>query len=203
MSLLKYRFFESLPSITPVFNSLLVAGDLITDLFAKLQGLLSIRLRRTVLTAAVTGGASTTADVTLASLVIPGSELRAADVIKFFVLGDWNKPNTGTNTVRLWVKVNGVDAGTITYATNSNVSNQPISFDGELVIRSIAAAGVVTGGLRAFIHRTATAFDLRVSQGTDATVNTQTDITITVGIGFATSNANNRVTAEILTIVKE
>lgn len=203
MSLHKYRFFEALPSVTPVFNSLLVAGDLITDLFAKLQGLLSIRLRRTVLTAAVTGGASTTADVTLASLVIPGSELRAADVIKFFVLGDWNKPNTGTNTVRLWVKVNGVDAGTITYATNSSVTNQPISFDGELVIRSIAAAGVITGGLRAFIHRTATATDLRASQGTDATVNTQTDITITVGIGFATSNANNRVTAEILTIVKE
>lgn len=203
MSLHKYRFFEALPSVTPVFNSLLVAGDLITDLFAKLQGLLSIRLRRTVLTAAVTGGASTTSDVTLASLVIPGSELLAADVIKFFVLGDWNKPNAGTNTVRLWVKVNGVDAGTITYATNSSVTDQPISFDGELVIRSIAAAGVVTGGLRAFIHRTATAFDLRASQGTNATVNTQTDITITVGIGFATSNANNRVTAEILTIVKE
>jgi hypothetical protein len=201
--LIKFRFIEPLSAVTPVFNTLLTAGDKITDVFSKLQGLLAVRKRRTVIIAQVTGGASTTSDVTLASLVIPGSELRAADVIKFFVLGYWNKPNAGTNTVRLWVKVNGVDAGTITHLLASSVTDQPISFDGELVIRSIAAAGVVTGGLRAFIHRTATAFDLRVTQGTNATVNTQTDITITVGIGFATSNANNRVTAEILTIVKE
>ncbi len=189
--------------ITPVYNSALAAGDKITDLFAKVQGLLSIRLRRTVLTAAVTGGASSTADITLATLTIPGAEHRIGDVIKFFVLGNWDKPNSGTNIIRLWVKVNGVSAGTLSYTTNSAVTNRAISFDGALVIRTLAASGNVVGGLRAFIHRTATAVDTRSTQGDIATVNTQADLTITVGIGFGTSNAGNRFTAEILNIVKE
>lgn len=201
--LIKFRFIEPLSAVTPVFNALLTAGDKITDVFSKLQGLLAVRKRRTVITNAVTAGANSTSDIIMASLVIPAAEIVAGDIIRFYLLGDWNKPNSGTNTVRLWVKVNGVLAGQITYATNSNVNNQPIQFDGYLTIRALSASAQVIGGLSAVIARTSTAVDVRSSQGDIAVVDTLEDITVTVGIGFATSNASNRVTAEILNIVKE
>lgn len=201
--LIKFRFIEPLSAVTPVFNALLTAGDKITDVFSKLQGLLAVRKRRAVITNAVTAGASSTADIVMASLVIPANEIVTGDIVRFFLLGDWNKPNSGTNTVRLWVKVNGVLAGQISYATTSNVGDQPIRFDGYLTIRGLSASAQVVGGLSAVIARTATAYDVRSTQGNIAVVNTLADITVTVGIGFGSSNASNRVTAEILNIVKE
>lgn len=201
--LIKFRFIEPLSAVTPVFNALLTAGDKITDVFSKLQGLLAVRKRRTVITNAITAGASSTADIVMASLVIPASEIVTGDIVRFFLLGDWNKPNSGTNTVRLWVKVNGVLAGQISYTTTSNVGDRPIQFDGYLTIRGLSASAQVVGGLSAVISRTATAYDVRSTQGDIAVVNTLADITVTVGIGFGSSNASNRVTAEILNIVKE
>ena len=65
MSQVKLKFIEAMAAVTPVFGALLQAGDKLTDMFAKLQGLLSVRNARASIASEVSGGNSTTDDQTI------------------------------------------------------------------------------------------------------------------------------------------
>lgn len=199
-----FKFMQAITqTVTPIFNSTLQIGDTFTTIFSKIQGLLAVAGRRFVLTSPVTGGASSTADVTMGTLVIPAGEYQVGTAFDIWLHGTWSKPNSGTNIVRVWVRANGTNVASISYSTNSSVTNQPISFAGRVVVRNVSAAGSATGGIVATFHSNASAVVQRVSVDIPALVNGLNPLTITVGIGFGTSNAGNQVTAQSLNIIQE
>lgn len=194
-----FKFMQAITqTVTPIFNSTLQIGDTFTTIFSKIQGLLAVAGRRFVLTSAVTGGASSTADVTMGTLVIPAGEYQVGTAFDIWLHGTWSKPNSGSNIVRVWVRANGTDVASISYSTNSTITNQPISFTGRVVVRNVSAAGQATGGIVANFQVVQ-----RVSVNTPALVNGLGPLTLTVGIGFGTSNAGNQVTAQSLNIIQE
>lgn len=199
-----FKFMQAITqTVTPIFNSTLQIGDTFTTIFSKIQGLLTTAGCRFVLTSPVVGGASSTADVTMGTLVIPAGEYQAGTAFDIWLHGYWSKPNSGTNIVRVWVKANGTNVASVNYSTNAVVTNQPISFAGKLVVRNVSAAGSAIGGIMATFHNSASTVVQRVSLDSPAVINGLNPLTITVGIGFGTFNAGNQVTAQSLCIVQE
>lgn len=199
MSLREFKFLESLTSqmITPVFNSVLSAGDKITDLFAKVQALLLESNLRTVLTAAWSGGASTTADQTILTLVVPAGQLQVGDIIEYQLRGVWTKPYQAGTYIQVWVKVNGTRTGDVQYTPTGGVTARPFALKGFLTVRSVGSTGVILGSGDAQFMTNATTTVTMVANGGAVTTDTTATVTITMGIVFSNSNASNNVTANI------
>lgn len=183
--------------ITPVYNSALAAGDKITDVFAKLQSLFRVRLLRSIATSPVSGGASTTADVTIQTLTIPANQLLPGDVFDIEIRGKWTKPNAGGSSISFWVKSDTVKIVTVTYTSVTSVTALPFVFRARVTVRAIGAAGVLVGAGDMKLSTTATAVTNVLSGGVSDTRNTTASFNISAGFGFSNSNASNNVTANV------
>lgn len=192
-----YRFIQALTgAITPVYNQLVAIGDKPLDIFSKLQGLLSIRLLRQVNIAAVTGGASSTADINIAQLVIPANRLVAGDVFKIQINGIYTKPLSGGTSVNFWVKIGATKMVTLAYVPTVAQTSRNFFVDMDIDVRSIGASGSLffTGFGNVEITSTPTN-QILTANGNALTVDTTAAQTITIGFNFSNSNATNNVTA--------
>lgn len=195
MSLTRFKYLEALSAVTPAYNALLTAGDLITDVFAKLQGLLQRSQKKVILTSNLSGGASTTADVAIQTLTIQGTDSHLQDLFEVEFHGVWTKPPAGGSSLSLWIKVNGTKEATVTITPAANVNNQGFHYKGLVTVRQIGANGSVMASGNAVLNTTATAAtSLHSTDVTPVTVNTTTNWTIQTGFNFSNSNASNNVT---------
>lgn len=195
MSLTRFKYLEALSAVTPAYNALLIAGDLITDVFAKLQGLLQRSQKKAILTSNLSGGASTTADVAIQTLTIQASDSHLQDLFEVEFHGVWTKPAVGGSSLSLWIKVNGTKEATVTITTLGTVNNQGFHYKGLVTVRQIGANGSVMASGNAVLNTTATAAtSLHSTDVTPVTVNTTTNWTIQTGFNFSNSNASNNVT---------
>lgn len=195
MSLTRFKYLEALSAVTPAYNALLTAGDLITDVFAKLQGLLQRSQKKVILTSNLSGGASTTADVAIQTLTIQGTDSHLQDLFEVEFHGVWTKPPAGGSSLSLWIKVNGTKEATVTITPIANVNNQGFHYKGLVTVRQIGANGSVMASGNAVLNTTATAAtSLHSTDVTPVTVNTTTNWTIQTGFNFSNSNASNNVT---------
>lgn len=195
MSLTRFKYLEALSAVTPAYNALLTAGDLITDVFAKLQGLLQRSQKKVILTSNLSGGASTTADVAIQTLTIPASDSQLQDIFEVEFHGIWTKPLSAGTSLSLWIKVNGTKEALVTITTAATVNNQGFHYKGLVTVRQIGANGSVMASGNAVLNTTATAAtSLQSTDVTPVTVNTTTSWTIQTGFNFSNSNASNNVT---------
>lgn len=195
MSLTRFKYLEALSAVTPVYNALLTAGDLITDVFAKLQGLLQRSQKEVILTSTLSGGASTTADVAIQTLTIQGTDSQLQDLFEVEFHGVWTKPLAGGSSLSLWIKVNGTKEALVTITPAATVTAQGFHYKGLVTVRQIGANGSVMASGNAVLNTTATAATaLNSTDTTPVTINTTTNWTIQTGFNFSNSNASNNVT---------
>lgn len=195
MSVTRFKYLEALSAITPVHNALLTAGDLITDVFAKLQGLLQRSSKKVILTSNLSGGASTTADVAIQTLTIAGNDSQLEDLFEVEIHGRWTKPSVGGSSTNIWIKVNGTKEALVTLPNTASVINQGFHYKGLVVIRQIGANGSVMATGNAVLNTTATAATaLHSTDTTPVTVNVTNNWTIQTGFNFSNSNASNNIT---------
>ena len=195
------RWFKPLGTVTPVFNSLLQTGDYITDLFSKVQGLLTWKATRSSITAAVSGGASTVADVNISSLTITANQPAAGDRVLIKVMGTITKPNAAGTTITFWAKINGTSKiGSVTYTPTAGLTTVPFCFECEVIFRTLGSSGTVWGQSTVNIQTAATTAIAYVGAGASTTINTTANMTIAAGFTFSNSNASNNVTANIAVI---
>lgn len=199
MSVVKYRFIEKIAAgmVTPIYNSAIAVGDKITDVFGKLQGLLNTRLNRAVLTTAWSGGASSTTDQTILTLVIAANQLQVGDIIQYDLRGTLTKPLSAGTTIQFWMKVNGTRTGAVQYTPTAGITTQPFTYRGTMVVRAIGASGVIIGLGNLNQMLTATTAITYSATGAAVTADTTANITLTMGIVFSNSNASNNVTANL------
>lgn len=180
---------------TPVYNSLIQAGDRFEQAIAKLQSLLSVRSLRTVLTSAVSGGASSAADFTLMTLTVPANRLVVGDILHLVINGTVNHPNSPGTTISYWVRVGTTKVMTITYVPAANMTGQPFEFTAQLLTQSIGAAGVIACGGTMTSNTNATTSFRYTGVPSTATQDTTSSFNITVGGTFSNINAGNLMTA--------
>ena len=195
MSVTRFKYLEALSAITPVHNTLLTAGDLITDVFAKLQGLLQRSSKKVILTSNLSGGASTTADVAIQTLTIVGNDTQLQDLFEIEIHGVWTKPWLGGSSTTLWVKINDTKEALVTLPNTSSVTNQGFHYKGLVVVRQIGVNGSVMATGNAVFNTDATdSTSLHSTNTTPVTVNVTNNWTIQTGFNFSSSNASNNIT---------
>ena len=192
MSLTKFKFFEALSTVTPVYDVALTVGDKITDVFAKLQGLLTWRNTKVIVNSTATGGINTTADYDFVTLTIPANTLRVGDIIDFEVY-DLIKKGTGTMNILHYLKVNTTKSANSSIALgNAAVDSFGFNFKGKLQVRSIVSGtATLTYSHACRGNNTATVVGSNVVP--TFTVPSNAVITITVGANFSVANAANSV----------
>ena len=193
MSLMKFKFFEALSTVTPVYDATLTIGDKITDVFAKLQGLLTWRKLRVVVDTTATGAINTTADYDMLTLSIPANTLRVGDIIEIDIFS-LVKKGTGAMNSLYWLKVNGTKSANMTYALgNAALDSVGFTFRAKLQVRSISG-GSATLAYLAENWRTANASIVVGSNVVPTfTVPSNAVITITAGANFSVANAANSI----------
>lgn len=193
MSLIKFKFFEELSTVTPVYGAALTVGDKITDVFAKLQGLLSWRNLRVVVDSTTTGAINTTADYNMLTLSIPANTLRVGDIIEIDIFSLVKKGAVAMNSL-YWLKVNGTKSANMTYALgNAALDSVGFTFRAKLQVRSISG-GSATLAYLAENWRTANAPIVVGSNVVPTfTVPSNAVITITAGANFSVANAANSI----------
>lgn len=196
MSVTRFKYLEALSAITPVHNALLTAGDLITDVFAKLQGLLQRSSKKVILTSNLSGGASSNADVAIQTLTIVGNDTQLQDLFEIEIHGVWTKPfSVGGSSTNLWVKINGTKRALVTLPNTTSVTNRGFHYKGLVVVRQIGANGSVMATGNAVFNTNATAStSLHSTDTTPVTVNVTNNWTIQTGFNFSNSNASNNIT---------
>lgn len=195
MSVTRFKYLEALSAITPVHNALLTAGDLITDVFAKLQGLLQRSSKKVILTSNLSGGASTTADVAIQTLTIVGNDSQLQDLFEVEIHGVRTKPSVAGSSTNLWIKVNGTKGALVTLPNTASVTNRGFHYKGLVVVRQIGANGSVMATGNAVLNTNATAAtSLHSTDTTPVTVNVTNNWTIQTGFNFSKSNASNNIT---------
>ena len=195
MSVTRFKYLEALSAITPVHNALLTAGDLITDVFAKLQGLLQRSSKKVILTSNLSGGASTTADVAIQTLTIVGNDSQLQDLFEIEIHGVLTKPWLGSSSTNLWIKVNDTKEALVTLPNTGSV-NQGFHYKGLVVVRQIGANGsVMATGNAVFNTDNATdSTSLHSTNTTPVTVNVTNNWTIQTGFNFNSSDNSNNIT---------
>ena len=193
MSLIKFKFFEVLSTVTPVYDAALTVGDKITDVFAKLQGLLTWRNLRAVVDTTATGAVNTTADYNMLTLLIPANTLRVGDIIEIDIFS-LVKKGTGAMNSLYWLKVNGTKSANMTYALgNAALDSVGFTFRAKLQVQSISG-GSATLAYLAENWRSANA---PIVVGSNVvpmfTVPSNAVITITAGANFSVANAANSI----------
>lgn len=192
MSQIKLKFIEAIAAVSPTYNALLTAGDKITDVLAKLQGLLVWRNTRVTLSTTATGGINTTADFDIGTLTIPANTLHVGDVIQ--IVSNQNiAKGSGAVIYSAWFKVNG--AKTAIYAKSFGAAASGangVRVFAILTVRNIGAGGVlVFGGYG--VQGTGT--DGISNNNPVITVNTTAAITVAVGANFSVANASNVISS--------
>lgn len=196
----KFKFIEAIQSaVTPIHNVTLAIGDKLTDVFAKIQGLLVWRQSRWAITAPVNGGVSTTADIPAISAVIPANTLGVGGSLIFRMYGIATHPNAGGSTMRFWVKVNGVQLFASVITPGKTLNNIGFSFIGTMTVRTSGSAGSAFGSGHSQITLNSTAGN-NVSTGGSLVFNTTIANTITMGLTYSNSSASNSYTIGIATI---
>lgn len=191
-----YRFIQALPNaITPVYNQLLAIGDKPFDIFAKIQGLLSVRQLRTVNTANIVGGSSTTNDISISQLVIPGGRLIQGSVFLCLSDGQVSKATGVSNGFVLWVKINGVKILSIPYKRSNTLNNLPLLIRSNIVVKNVGTNGVINVDGFSIVSRGTANDDTLQGVGGEAAVNTTLPVTITLGFNYNGSNASNTIVA--------
>lgn len=198
-----FRFIQRVTSaVTPTFNSLITVGDTVPTVFSKLQALLGIRSLRTVLVSTYTGGASTTADQNIMSLVVPASYNQVGNVFLVKMYGIWTKPFSSGTTIDMWVKINGVKVLNLSYTPTGTATNFPFKFEAMVINRTLGASGVFAVNGRVDYSTNATTGLVVIDSGAfTTTADTNADVTITVGYDFSNSNASNNVQVPLGTII--
>lgn len=198
-----FRFIQRVPSaVTPTFNSLITVGDTVPTVFSKLQALLGIRSLRTVLVSTYTGGASTTADQNIMSLVVPAAYNQVGNVFLVKMYGIWTKPFSIGTTIDIWVKINGVKVLNLSYTSTGAATNFPFNFEAMVINRTLGASGVfAVNGRVDYSTNATTGLDVIDSGAFTTTADTNADVTITVGYDFSNSNASNNVQVPLGTII--
>lgn len=200
-----FRFIQRIEqAVSPTFNSLITVGDTVLAVFSKLQSLLGIRQRRTVLISTYTGGASTTADQNIMSLTVPAVYNQVGNVFTVKMYGLWSKPFSINATIDMWVKVNGVKVIDLTYQSTAAITNLPFNFDATLVTRTLGGTGsFAVSGRVEYSTNTTTEIAVTNTNASLVTVDTTADTVITVGFDFSNSNASNNIQVPIGTIIME
>lgn len=193
----KFKFIEAIQSaIAPIHNVTLAVGDKITDVFAKVQGLLVWRQSRWAIVAPVTGGVSTTSHVTVLSAVIPANTLTVGSSLVFRMYGTANKVNLVGSTMVFWVKINNVLLFKSTITPGKTMTNVGFAFIGGMSVRTSGSAGTVFGSGHSQVNLKSTAGN-DVSVGGTLTYNTTVNNTVTMGIAYSNSNSSNNFTVDI------
>ena len=199
----KFKFIEAIQSaVTPVFNATLLAGDKLTDVFAKLQGLLRWRQVRYAITASVTGGTSTAADVVIQTCVIPANVFAPGDVLRFRVYGTATHPNAFGSTLQFWIKNGAAKIFSVVITPSTGLTNTPFFFEGELTVRTVGASGSIFGAGVARLQINSLAGYV-VSAGGSSGCDTTNTLNISMGFVYSNSSASNSLTAQTATLVWE
>lgn len=199
----KFKFIEAIQSaVTPVFNATLLAGDKLTDVFAKLQGLLRWRQVRYAITASVTGGTSTAADVVIQTCAIPANLFIPGDVLRFCVYGTATHPNVGGSTLQFWIKIGATKLFSVVITPATGLTNTPFVFEGELTMRTTGAGGTVYGAGAARLQINSLAGYV-VSAGGGLAYDTTIANNVVIGFVYSNSSASNSLTAQTSTLVWE
>lgn len=200
-----FRFIQQIEqAVSPTFNSLITVGDTVLTVFSKLQSLLGIRQRRTVLVSTYTGGASTTADQNIMSLTIPAFYNQVGNVITVKMYGEWTKPFSNNTTIDMWVKINGTKVINLSYRPTGAINALPFNFDATIINRTLGATGTfVVSGRVEYSTNTTTGIAVVDTVPFQITLDTTVDTVITVGFDFSNSNASNNVQVPIGTIIME
>lgn len=192
MSQIKFKFIEALGIVSPVYGALLQSGDKLTDVFSKLQGLLTWRSMRTTLSTTATGGINTTADFDIGTLTIPANTLQVGDVIQ--IVSNQNiAKGTGAVVYSAWFKVNGAKTGVYGKAFgNAASASNGVRVFVILTVRSIGAGGVLVFGGYGVQGTTTDGIN---SNNPTITVNTTAAITLAVGANFSVANASHIISS--------
>lgn len=193
MSLIKFKFFELLSTVTPVYGANLTVGDKITDVFAKLQGLLNWRNLRAVVNTTDTGAVNTTADYDMLTLSIPANTLLVGDVIDIDIFS-LIKKGSGTMNSLHWLKVNGSKSANMTNSLGTGaLDSVGFHFKALLQVRSVVSGNVTF----AYLAQTDRSLNAPVIIGSNVvptfTVPNTSVITITAGANFSVANAANSI----------
>jgi len=192
MSQIKLKFIEAIAAVSPTYNALLTAGDKITDVLAKLQGLLVWRNTRLTLSTTATGGINTTADFDIGTLTIPANTLKVGDVIHIVTNQNIAK-GTGGVIYSAWFKVNGAKTGVYAKSFGNAASGaNGVRVFAILTVRSIGVGGVlVFGGYG--VQGTGT--DGINNNNPVITVNTTAAMTVAIGANFSVANASHVISS--------
>lgn len=197
-----YRFIEAIQSaITPVYNNTLQIGDKITDVFAKLQGLLSWRNAPAEILSVVSAGASSTADQIILTTSLTAGSYVAGEIVRVVAYGTITKPLSVGTSLIFWLKAGaaGTKVASVTYTPTAAQTTRPFKIEFDLIIRSISASGKLYAMGEARIQQVAGCLGI-VQVGSELTLNTTVALPLTLGFNFTNSNASNNVTAQIARI---
>jgi hypothetical protein len=155
---------------------------------------------QSTITAAVTGGVSSTADFDLAVLTIPAGYVSVAGQAFFAdVLARFTKANGGVD-LNIWVKINGTKVGTVTLTqTNPSQTDTAKQIASRITVRSVGPTGML--GVITHVNSQRDGNNIQIQNGYGTiTINTANAITITVGANLSVSNAGHSLTAEFARI---
>lgn len=201
MSQIKLKFIEAMSAVTPVFGQLLVSGDKLTNLFAKVQGLLGIRATRAAITSSVSGGSSTTTDQDILVCTIPANYLSVGDIIQANSGGVFTKPKVSGTSLSWWVKIGTQKVWEIPVVNNNPFTNKKFDLRVRITVRAIGASGTfISNGVLNAEYSTVNMF---IDNGKTVSVPTSSPVNVTIGYTFSNSNASNVVTAHAASISLE
>ena len=193
MSRTRFKWFQNLESITPVFNAVLQVGDTFQTILNKVQGLLVRHSIREVVDTTATGAVNTTADYDMCSLVIPVNTLQVGDIIDIDIYS-LVKKGTGVMNSLYWLKVNGTKSASLAYALGvMALDSIGMSFRAKLQVRSIGGGNTILTHLEANSRSLNSPLITGSNVVPTFTVSTASSITITAGANFSVANAANSI----------
>ena len=189
MSQLDWKFLKALPSVTPIYNTILQAGDTALNMLSKLQGLLYKDIS-TSRTSIFTGTANSTADQDFLTLTIPANRLGAGD---FYRCSMWGlERNSGTPDLSFYLKINGAKVAEAIVSPNNSWGNYTgLVGDAVINVLSDGVTGEVTVGSSLFIDIPATNRLLRGIGNPLSSIAVNTTAVVNITLGMSWSNASN------------
>lgn len=193
---INFRHIQRIASAAATFGSTLQIGDRLDVVFSKLQSLLVWRQIKNVIVSAVSGGASSTADINIATLTIDPLTVEIGSIYRVILNGVITKPFSNGTTVNLWIKIGTNKVAVLTFTPTAPRTATPFSTEFLITVRSIGASGnVYVSGTGAW-RQTATTELIAFGDGPVAVINNTVSFPITVGFNFSNSNASNNVTVQ-------
>lgn len=193
---INFRHIQRIASAAATYGSILQVGDRLDTVFQKLQSLLVTRSVRTVLTTAVSGGSSSTADINVLSLTISPDTTFAGACYRITLNGTITKPFSNGTTVNIWVKVGSTKVSVLTFTPTATRINTAFNAEFLINVRTVGAAGTVYASGVGIWAQTATSNLTALGNGPLVTLNNTVSFPLIVGFNFSNSNASNNLTAQ-------